>query len=238
MNLEKRALLNRLVKQRKDPTGWIPEGFCRVGDAQFHNGFNECEHVVPWTKGACNYDATVMIMGPDWDSADALSKPLTDRLRRMQELGRDDLLPTNKAIHKLLGVVGFTFSETYATDLCPFIKPSHMRSGIERAILEACALRYGLEQVAIIRPKIVICLGRSTTYPAMRRAAKGEEKTSPAGDLPLGPFVFAGAKVFGVTHPRSNGNRRPRRIETEWAFIRGHLERLDALQQTTTNGNH
>lgn len=226
MNIEKSTQLDKLVEQRRDSASWIPEGFLRLGDARLNGGFYECEHVVPWTKGACDYDAKLMLIGQDWAGSDLLERPLTDRLRKMNELGRDDHLPTNKAIHKLLSKLGLSFSQTYATDLCPFIKPSHMRSGIRLSILEECARQYALKQISIIKPRIVVCLGRSTTFPAIYRAATGQRRIALIADRPLGPFDYCGAEVYGVTHPGSNGNRRPGRIASEWAFLKDRLKAL------------
>ena len=214
----KKAQMHELVRARR--VGWIPDGCYRLGDERLNNGFwDEDDHVVPWSKTACNYNAKVMLVVRDWDAFKNLSVPLTDKHKRIKLVGRNEYLLTNKRIDKLLSEhLDLAWSDIFATDVFPFIKPGDMRGNLRWPDFVRCAREFALSQIDIVNPLVVICLGRSTTFRAIAEAAIGQKRTATNGDDPLGPVQYNGVEIYGVTHPGGRGNGWLKRIDFEWAL--------------------
>jgi uracil-DNA glycosylase len=160
--LDKREELLKLVKKRRRRD--IFTGYGRLAD--YGNGAFDCDFVSPYSKGAHNYDASVMILLQDWSSDDALR-----RSSGPSELGRDPDLPTNKTLDALLGAsLHLTLKETYATNLFPFIKAGGLSTRIPFADLVLAATEFAFPQIKIVAPRLVVCLGKNT-FNALRVAA-------------------------------------------------------------------
>lgn len=227
VSLSKVELLQRLAEKRK--SSQAPFGCQNISN--LHGGFWETKHVVPWTNSACNVDADVFVLAQDWSSKEHL-----DNLRgrpdatEIAAAGQQASLPTNRNLKRLLQeYLGITFSATYATDVFPFIKAGRMSTPVGFDVMLSAAKDFALPQIEIISPLIVICLGRSTTYPAIA-AALGHPRPLADGDQPLGPLVFQGATIYGVTHPGSWGSRNSKRMRTEWKVLRAALFRLREMR--------
>jgi hypothetical protein len=95
-----------------------------------------------------------------------------------------------------------------------------------------CAHEFALEQIRVIQPAMVICLGRSTTYRAIREVL-GQSKVSASANqgLPLGPLKCGTAAIYGVTHTGAWGHRWKARMETEWAFLADVLQASSVTRQ-------
>jgi hypothetical protein len=65
---------------------------------------------------------------------------------------------------------GLRFSETYASNVFPFIKLGKKNSSIRDADMLYAAKNYALPQIEIVSPRMVICLG-PPAFHAVRRAA-------------------------------------------------------------------
>lgn len=162
--MDKRAELLKLVEKRRRRD--ILPGYGRLAD--YGNGAFDvnCDYVSPYSKGAHNYNADVMIMLQDWSSDDALQ-----RSSGPSELGRDPKLPTNKTLDRLLSdTLGLRLEDTYATNLFPFIKAGGLSARIPFADLVLAAKEFALPQIRIVAPRLVVCLGKNT-FNAIRVAA-------------------------------------------------------------------
>jgi restriction system protein len=100
---------------------------------EFEGGRWDLEHsvplVVPWTKGACNIDAKLMIVAQDWASEKYLMNPRNrtpwrDTLR--SHFGQDPHLHTNRNIRKLLRCFGIKWRCALAR-LLPQVSGSMVR---------------------------------------------------------------------------------------------------------------
>lgn len=208
----KQEHLALLVEARKEPF----KQYRRLGD---YAGF-ECDFVSPYSKGAHNLDADVMILLQDWSSDEALS-----RSKGPSEHGRDPGLPTNRNLDNLLGaVLGLQLSDTYATNLFPYIKPGGLSSRIPFEDLVYAAKKFALPQVRIVAPKLVVCLGKNT-FNAIRVAADEPRcrDMSEAIDSPFEADLGSGrrAAVWAQAHPgvlgQNNRNRsHPGRTLEDW----------------------
>jgi hypothetical protein len=229
----KKQQMRELVRGRRE--GWIPNGCYRLGDTELNDGFwEEDEFVVPWSKCACNYSAKIMIVAQDWDSFKNLSVPLTAKHERIKLVGRNEGLLTNTRIDKLLHQhFGLTWADTFATDVFPFVKPGGMRGDLMWKDFVRCARDFALPQIVIIRPRMVICLGRSTTFRALAEIIP-DSSFVPNGDDPLGPLNHNGTKIYGVTHTGGRGNGWIKRIDHEWAFLSTRLAQLTVGEGVST----
>lgn len=210
--MTKQDQLALLVEARKEPF----KQYRRLGD---YPGF-ECDFVSPYSKGAHNLHADVMLLLQDWSSDEALS-----RSKGPSEHGRDPDLPTNRNLDSLLkAAFGLQTSDTYATNLFPYIKLGGLSSRIPFEDLVYAAKMFALPQVQVVAPKLVVCLGKNT-FNAMRVAA-GEPRcrTMPeAIDSPFAVDLGSGrrAAVWAQAHPgvlgQNNRNRKhPGRTLEDW----------------------
>lgn len=144
--------LGRVRQQRRWP------GYSGIGE--YHNGAYECEWVSPYTKTAGNVDASVMILLQDWASHEWCSGPFD---RETAELGYTPGEPTSRNLARLLqDTFGLALLETYGTNLFPFVKSGGMSASIPMPDLLKAAVEFALPQVAIVKPRLVICLGLVT----------------------------------------------------------------------------
>src|SRR5262249_22097965 len=93
---------------------------------------------------------------------------------------------------------GLTFPKTYASNVFPFIKKGKKNSSIPRADMLYAAETYALPQIEIVRPRMVICLGRPA-FDAVGRAAKklGNIEWQEA-IAPRPHIIIFGAEIYGV----------------------------------------
>jgi restriction system protein len=210
--VSKQEQLAKLVEARKQPY----KQYKRLAD---YPGF-ECDFVSPYSKGANNLDADVVILLQDWSSDDALA-----RSKGPSELGRDPNLPTNRNLDKLLQQsFGMTLAETYATNLFPYIKLGGLSARIPFKDLVYAAETFALPQIRIVAPKLVICFGKNT-FNALRvsnQLARCRDMAS-AIDSPFNVELGSGlrAAVWAQAHPgvmgQNNRNRqRPGRTFQDW----------------------
>ena len=192
---KKRALADLVALRRRD----IPEGFRSV--SEFHNGAYEAKYVSPYSKSAHNLNAEVMLIAQDWVSEEYLLAPLN---RNLIDLGHEPNLPTNRNLFALLeSHLGLSFSQTYATNLFPFVKPEAMTAGIPARELVTAARIYALPQIRIIQPRIVVCLGAGV-FRALERAL-GRRPSRSLSTAIENPLELDGASIWAQAHPGGLG---------------------------------
>jgi len=151
---EKRELLKELAHERvysRWPGYTQPEDY----------GYDFSELVSPFTKSAGNVDADVMLFLQDWASHDAMVGEF-DQVSA--DLGHNPARDTNKRLKDLLHRhLGLLLGDTYATNLFPFIKPGGMSARIPARDLRRAAQEFGLRQIEIVRPKVVVALGQGVS---------------------------------------------------------------------------
>lgn len=207
--MNKKEALLALAKKRQVT---IREGYKNIGD--FQNGIYECEYVSPYTKSACNVDASVMVMLQDWVGVDKLSGPV---IEDAVQLGHIPSLPTNKRLKELLDrYFGISLSETYATNLFPLIKYGNLSADIPVKDMVWAAQEFALPQVEIVQPSIVICLGVKT-FNALRRAC-GLRASKNLVDAMNSAFEIQSSTVYCQAHTGALGqNARGRpQVEQDW----------------------
>ncbi|MGI9068389.1 MAG: hypothetical protein ACR2HX_18540 [Pyrinomonadaceae bacterium] len=161
--MDKRAELLALGRVRQ-ATRW--PGYNYIGDNRYHRGVYECELVSPYTKTAGNVDAKIMVMLQDWASDDFLKGPFSED---SAILGHSRSSETNQNLIRLLQTnFGLTLGDVYGTNLFPFVKLGPMNAPIPPRDLIRAAHEFGMPQVRIVKPRLLICLGLST-FNAVRR---------------------------------------------------------------------
>ncbi len=210
---QKRKALLQLAKRRKKDR--LKPHACL---ADFHSGFYECKHVSPWSISAGNVDAEVMIIGKDWASSDDLEKKPDEDRRR---LGQNYSSPTNINLRKFLGHMGLEFSETYATNVFPFIKRGSRSERIPRKDLVYCAKTYTLPQIKIVSPRMAICLGKDA-FRAICRAAELRPKEWSKARLPR--ICMNSVEIYGLPHPASRGRKDAE--ARSWSLLGRRLQHL------------
>ena len=202
---EKLSALRALVTKRRSiaagsTLGGYSRDYKKIGD--FHSGaYDFDDHVVPYSKSAFNLDADVMILAQDWASEDFLSKPFN---AEQAALGHDPSLHTNKRLFHLLDkFFKLAFADTYATDAFVFAKPGNMGAPISSKDFKLSTLEYAVPQIAIINPKLLICVG-GQPFNALRSISKLQHMKL---DTPFAEqsFTMGSSLVVGVYHVGGRG---------------------------------
>lgn len=210
--MTKEAALKLLAEKRKQ-TVW--HGFHQL--VEYHDGIYECDHVSPYTKGAGNVDASIFILLQDWSSDESLRGSIC---RDCVAFGHTRSIFTNIRLKELLDRhLGLTLSQTYGTNLFPFIKPGPMNASIPQRYMVQAATEFALPQIDIVGPRLVICFGVKT-FNAMRRAV-GLPTVSNVETGITSPFSYRDARIWLQAHsgPLGQNNRNKwgvNRVESDW----------------------
>ena len=220
---QKRAELLRLAKKRQGDRR--PP---HLSLAEVCGGLNECCFVSPWTKSACNVDCELMLVGQDWASSDTLEQESEEKRRLRKRLGQDWSSRTNSNIREFLEDFGISFSDTYATNLFPFIKKGQKNSPIAFHHLVYCAETYAIPQIEIVSPRIAICLGKKT-FDAVRCAAGKLPLDWKAAYSPSAHTRIGSVEIYGLPHPSPQGILNAGGKDTVkkmWNRLAEHLHQL------------
>jgi hypothetical protein len=210
--------LSALVAHRK-ASRW--EGYGCIGDYQ--NGIFECDFVSPYTRGAKNLDASVMVLLQDWSSDQWLREPTdSESIKR----GHGLKVRTNIELKRLLkDTFGLELQDTYSTNLFPFIKQGGLSTPIPQKVLISAAREFAIPQINIIKPRLVVCLGLNT-FNALRRA-HGLRSAAKMNDAITSPFDINQSKIWCQAHTGSRGQsnrtvyyRYPNRPVEDWEYMR------------------
>ena len=224
--MSKKRKLKALAAKRKQAR-W--KGYRGIGS--YHCGKYECDHVSPYTKSAGNVDADIFVMLQDWSSHKDLNRGFS---RDIQRHGYTPNFPTNVRLIELLkSVFGVELSNTYATNLFPFVKQGPMNARIPASDMRRAAREFAIPQVEIVSPKIVICLGLPT-FRAMQ-AECGERRSRSIPDALANPFSLGSSEVWCQAHTgglgRATRNRGGvDRVTADWRRMKRRFDRLTRVE--------
>jgi len=197
------ALLDLAIKRKQTEPR---PGSTRISDYQ--HGIYECDYVSPFTKGACKVNADIFLLLQDWSSHNDMSKPVINLERQRLELkyGYTPNQLTNIKLTELLKTYfSVEISDTYGTNLYPYIKSDDMSSSILREDLVWAAEQFALPQIKIVEPKLVICFGKGT-FNAIRTAC--DEKEVDTVEEGINAFFpFHNSMVWLQAHPGFYGQQ-------------------------------
>lgn len=186
------------------------EGYKSIAD--YEDGYYECDYVSPYSKSAHNINAKVFVILQDWSSDDNMAGICQETNR----LGYTPSVGTNiKLIEYLEKYLSLDLSETYTTNLFPFIKMGGMSENIPIKDMRRAAREFTLPMMRVISPKIVIALGRKT-YDALLDCC--DDKT----EVVKGSFKYGTIKVFHQPHPAARISNLEK--EKRWTEMKDYLE--------------
>jgi hypothetical protein len=186
------------------------EGYKSIADYEI--GYYECDYVSPYSKSAHNVDADVFVILQDWSSDDNMHGICQETNR----LGYTPSVGTNiKLIEYLKNYLDLELGDTYATNLFPFIKMGDMSANIPIKDMRRAAKDFTLPMIQIIRPKIVIALGRKT-FDALWDCC--DDKV----EVVEGSFKYGTTKVFHQPHPAARISNLEK--EKRWSGMKNFLE--------------
>jgi len=111
----------------------------------------------------------------------------------------------------------------YCTNLFPFVKPGGMSAQIPMSDLTKAATDFALPQIAIVKPRLVICLGL-VTFTAMQLACGHAAPLNMATAIES-PFQYEESLIYCQSHTghfgRINRNKGGiDRVSQDWIRMR------------------
>jgi restriction system protein len=159
--------------------------------ADYVDGFYECDYVSPYSKSANNINADIFIVLQDWSS----DENMQDKCEKTKELGYTPSVATNIKLNELLNnKISVNLKDTYTTNLFPFIKMGGLSSNISIKDMRKAAKQFTIPMIDIIKPKIVIALGRKTYDAIYDNCYEKGQKYSDS-------FIYGNTKIFHQPHP-------------------------------------
>lgn len=113
-----------------------------------------------------------------------------------------------------------TLTDTYATNVFPFVKHGPMSARIDSAILLKAASEFAVRQIEIVAPRFAVCLGK-VAFGALASAA-GRPRAQSLNDAISSPFMLGKTKVWCQSHTGQMGvNNRGgiENISKDWAAM-------------------
>ena len=165
-----------------------------------------------------------MVLLQDWSSDQRLRKPKDSESIK---LGHGLKVPTNIKLKRLLkDTFGLELQDTYSTNLFPFIKQGGLSTTIPQKDLIRAASEFAIPQINIIKPRLVVCLGKKT-FNALR-SAHGLRSVAKMNDAITSPFDINQSKIWCQAHTgswgQSNRNKgNPDRTFKDWTKMRDDM---------------
>lgn len=222
---EKEEALRQLAEKRKQTR---PAGYANLAD--YHCGLYECDYVSPWSKSAHNVDAEVMIVGHDWSSHEWMSGPID---QESAGRGYSSRFATNKNLFDLLDRhFRLQFEDVYATNAFPFVKRGRAQGSIRHRDMQNAVREFLLPQIKIIRPLLVVCLGKAT-FNAVRVACNEPPMANLADAIgspfSTNPLIAAVAHTGARMHLRNRD--APDQVERDWEALYRRFKQLRRVRQ-------
>lgn len=220
--MDKKEKLLALAKLRQSKTY---SGYTAIGD--YNEGAYECDYVSPYSISSHNENSDVLVVLQDWCSEEGFGEKICEETLRY---GYTPSVKTNVYLKALLlEYFSLTLEEIYSTNLFPYIKPGSMSDDIAANDLLNSAKEFTIPMIEIIRPKIVVCLGKDT-FNALRKAC-GLKVVYSIEEGVSSHFSHNGSEVFCQSHTGQLGkNNRNRggvdRVSTDWEIMSSYLKNM------------
>ena len=211
---EKRRRLMKLVQLRREEDCPVER---KIG--HHHKGIYECDFVSPCAKEAHNFDSPIMIVGQDWSSQEDCEKYELDPAIRNS--GFSPCAKTTKVLRNLLHEhFKIALEDTYATNLYPFLKEGGVSASIDSDLLKDAAEKYTVEEIKIIKPKLIIVLG-VTAYRALLHAVDPTITWQRSLDRAIknSPTAALGGKIWCQAHAGNAAGRTSVQVKEDWKIM-------------------
>ncbi len=212
---KKEILLLELAKKRQSK---IYSGYTSIGD--YNDGAYECDYVSPYSISSHNVDSDILVVLQDWCSEEGFGKNVCEETLKY---GYTPSVKTNIYLKELLlENFDLTLENIYSTNLFPYIKSGSMNNNIPAKDLLNSAKEFTIPMIKIIRPKLVICLGKAT-FNAIRKACGLKVIYSIEEGLES-HFPYFNSQIFCQSHTgqlgRNNRNRGGiNRVSGDWNIM-------------------
>jgi len=129
--------------------------------AEYENGIFDCDHIGPWSRWQGNLNTQLMIIGQDWGDVGYFQR----------YKGHDTANnPSNKTIRELLASIDIPIppptvsdldtSVIFLTNAILCLKEGGLGGEVKREWFNNCGHHYLKPLIEIIRPKVVVSLGK------------------------------------------------------------------------------
>jgi hypothetical protein len=225
----KQQQLRLLARKRQRQRAW--KGY--RGLARYHGGIYECDYVSPYTKSAGNMNSKIMVMLQDWSSDAALAQKNIHYDCVCCGYGKK-VRTNQKLIELLKAYFRVDLKDIFATNLFPFIKRGSLSAQVRFEDLRRAAKEFGIPQIKIVRPRLVICLGKDT-FNAIRSAWRDDgARVHSLGEAIRNPFQIGRTKIWCQAHTghwgQTNRNKGRRRVPSDWNRMRKWFENQSTIK--------
>lgn len=202
------------------------EDLCNPSDID--RGKYDCNQIGAWSLWQGNLDTSILLVGQDWGSK--------AWFKRVQGLPSSKS-PTDKNLVTLFNSLGFDLKlakdttvpgQFFFTNAVLCMKQGDSQSAIKQEWFHNCATNFLKPLIELIRPKVVICLGRKAYYSVMY-AYNMEKKDFHAAVSSWEPdLISSGIKVFAVYHCGAIVTNTHRKLDVQihdWQRIRRFINK-------------
>jgi len=224
MNTDKKQVYNALVKDRKNCS--LCQGLTNPSTCA--GGAYDSDQIGPWSKWQGNLDAKLMVIGQDWGDIGYFLK----------NKGNDkDNNPSNKTLQKLLNSAGIEIPPPSSADkqqpvifltnaiLC--LKEGGMSGKVKQEWFNTCGKHFLKPQIEIVRPKVIVSLGRYAYRSICRLYGLPEIRFREAVDKRDGFPLHNGMLFFAMYHCSPlvlNTHRSLDQQKIDWERLTNALE--------------
>ncbi len=234
--MKKQEEYNSLVHRRKSCQS------CRglVNAAVYEDGKFDSFEIGPWTLWQGNLNAKIMIVGQDWGGKTYFAK--------WKGADQPSGNPTNANLQKLLRQLDIDIKgprepqdhKIFMTNLILCLKDGGLQAPIQNEWLHNCGEEFFRNLVEIIRPRVVLALGKRVSEAILNLYGIPHRKTLTLTQLmQSGPFsLFDTTYLFPVYHCGAGGVNRNRSFEdqnTDWKKVASWVIKNSAQAMTGDN---
>ena len=174
--------------ERIDTSDWLINGepVKKISDYDVNGIFKNL--ISPNAKTANNLNTQVVIVLQDWANQANADKYFSNPEGSVLKYGYDPFIQTNKNLRNLLvdffseelmlssankedASLAGVFDKIYVTNIFQFLKPGGMSSVVPQKFVKKCA-EFTKQEIKIIKPKVVICLGSKSFFGLTRSKRK------------------------------------------------------------------
>jgi len=240
MNKEKLIAYQQLALKRKaDARENLSKEYLQPEDLDPH--WQQFDLISPLQKSALNLDSDLMIILQDWNSFDP--NPSAKKIKHDENLesikferenGYFPTVRTNINLDKLLkDHFRLKRSDIYITNLFVFIKIGSKSGPIPPDDLKYSASEYTLEEIDIVKPKMILCLG-AYAFNSLRSLISSE-KFNWRDSLDY-PIYYKNSVIYAVSHTtqqaiNSTNRGGVDRVNGMWNELAKRFDKLKSSDQ-------
>ena len=192
---KKSKIKDLAIHRKKDRMIGFPEGYVQVPE--------HFSYVSPITEKADNFDSPIMFIMQDWRSKESGKKSP----KIVSEFGYDPKRKTNKVFDNYLKqCFKLKRKDVYITNAFVFVKTGDISASIKGGVntKEYCIKEYTLKEIEIIKPRLVVCLGKyayTEITKVLNREKYVQESKKRFRERVNKPFFYKDICITAICHP-------------------------------------